>query len=157
MILHIESNNLVKIQNVHRYITSKTTRKHLLTLSDSWCWHQCWCLSYIQVKTSYQEFSKNNQEQKQLFLEDHWLHTQWGTLLREFDQLSFDNHWLSLQMECVRIILLNHPLKTLFTKMQLKRGYTYSSFISVKSETLYFFCLESELLQSTSLLYFFLF
>lgn len=47
MILHIKStvnvlhlavyyiNNLVKIQNVHRSITSKTTIEHLLTVSDS--------------------------------------------------------------------------------------------------------------------------
>lgn len=48
--------------------------------SYCWRWHQCWCLSYIQVKTSYQEFSKNYQEQNQLFfIEHHWLHTHWGT------------------------------------------------------------------------------
>lgn len=84
MILHIKSTvnvlhlavyyikNLVKIQNVHRSITSKPDYNRTSTycirflmltpvLMPS-------CLSYIQVKTSYQEFSKNNQEQKQLLL-----------------------------------------------------------------------------------------
>lgn len=176
MILHIKStvnvlhlavyyiNNLVKIQNVHRSITSKTTIKHLLTVSDSWCWHPYWCLAVcliyrwrLPIKSFRKTIRNRNSFYYRKLLVAHTLGNSltctWSVLLTE---RSLVDHWLSLQMECLRIILPNHPLKTLFTKMQLKRGYTYSSFISVKY--LYLFCLESELLQyKYSLLYFFSF
>lgn len=81
MILHV-NNIKSKCNNCSKFKTYTGNRKQIkyyeqdyrktctyyYDRSYCWHWHQCWCLSYIQVKTSYQEFSKNYQEQNQLFL-----------------------------------------------------------------------------------------